>query len=107
MVVIHLIFLDHYNQWIDQPNQILVFHQYWNKKESMADVASDVKEAVKQVYLADVEAIRNLSNVATQLQSGGLTIPGNLSVRGNLNVDGTNFVLGNKDKDQFIVLISL
>lgn len=81
---------------------VLVFHQYWDKKESMADVATDVKEAVKQVYLADVEAIRNLSNVATQLQSGGLTIPGNLMIKGNLNVDGTNFILGNKEKDQWI-----
>ena len=63
---------------------ILVFHLYWVKdnKEPMAEVSNDIKEAVKQVYLADVEAIRNLSEVATKLQAGGLTVPGNLTVNG-------------------------
>jgi hypothetical protein len=40
----------------------------------MANVSNDIKEAVKQVYLADVEAIRNLSKVATKLQKDGLII---------------------------------
>ena len=34
-----------------------------DNKEPMADVSNDIKEAVKQVYLADVEAIRNLSEI--------------------------------------------
>jgi microcystin-dependent protein len=51
----------------------------------MADVSVDIKEAIKQVYLADVEAIRNLSEVATKLQKEGLTIPGNLTVTGSFN----------------------
>ena len=51
----------------------------------MTNVSNDIKEAVKQVYLADVESIRNLSEVATKLQAGGLTIPGNLTVTGSFN----------------------
>ncbi len=56
-----------------------IFHQYWDKKkEPMAnlDVTPQLKEAIKQVYMADVDAIRNLSEVASKLQTGGLTIPG-------------------------------
>lgn len=77
---------------------VLLFHQYLGKSttESMDDVSPDIKEAIKQVYLADVEAIRNLSNVATQLTSGGLTIPGDLKITGNI-------FLGNKDKNQWIL----
>ena len=79
---------------------ILFFHQYWyisnvdrsirknQCKEPMADVSIDIKEAVKQVYLDDVEAIRNLSEVATKLQKDGLTIPGNLTVTGKITTKG-------------------
>ena len=35
--------------------------------ENMGEVSGDIKDAVKQVYLADVEAIRNLSEVASKL----------------------------------------
>ena len=63
--------------------------------ESMTDTSSTsvIQDAVKQVYLADVQAIRNLSNVATQLQNGGLTVPGNLTTSGNLTTNG-NLVSG-------------
>ena len=65
----------------------IVYHVYMsNKIESMTDVSVDIKDTIKQIYLADVEAIRNLSNVATQLQAGGLTIPGDLTIGGKLNV---------------------
>jgi microcystin-dependent protein len=68
----------------------LLFNLYWqsqckDNKEPMADVSNDIKEAIKQVYLADVEAIRNLSEVATKLQKEGLTVPGNLTVTGSFN----------------------
>ena len=58
-----------------------------HKVEAMADVANidQMKEAVKQVYMADVESIRNLSNVATKLQAGGITVPGQLTVTGQVN----------------------
>jgi len=89
---------------------IFMFHQYWctsrstrqswskHTKEPMADVSVDIKEAVKQVYLADVEAIRNLSEVATKLQKEGLKIPGNLTVDGSIKsqtVDELNTKINN------------
>ncbi len=59
-----------------------------DKLESMADVGNldQIKEAVKQVYLADVEAIRNLSNVASQLQASGLTVPAHMNIKGKINI---------------------
>jgi hypothetical protein len=36
----------------------------------------DARQAVKEIYNADVDAIRNLSSVATKLQAGGLNVPG-------------------------------
>lgn len=71
---------------------ILIGYLFYNQgqiKESMTDVSPDIKDAIKQIYNADVEAIRNLSNVATQLQAGGLVIPGDLSIKGKLTVNGT------------------
>ena len=50
---------------------------------SMVD---QIKEAVKQIYLADVEAIRNLSAVATKLQADGLTVPAHMNIKGKLNI---------------------
>ena len=70
---------------------LLIFHQYFNNgtKEHMADVSStQIADAVKKYYLADVEAIRNLSNIATQLQASGLTVPGNLNTKGQINAQG-------------------
>ena len=72
---------------------IFMFYQYWcassnaksvQTKEQMSNISDNIKEAVKQIYLADVEAIRNLSEVATKLQKESLTIPGNLKVTGNI-----------------------
>jgi hypothetical protein len=66
-----------------------------NKIESMADVSVDIEDTIRQVYLVDVEAIRNLSNIATQLQAGGLTIPGDLTIKGKLNVSSDVVTTGN------------
>ena len=48
------------------------------KRDSFEGFAAidDAKQAVREVYNADIDAIRNLSTVATKLQAGGLTIPG-------------------------------
>jgi microcystin-dependent protein len=51
----------------------------------MTNVSNDIKEAVKQVYLADVEAIRNLSDIATKINAGTFVFPGNLNVTGSFN----------------------
>ena len=57
-------------------------------QEHMADISNEIADAVKKYYLADVEAIRNLSNIATQLQASGLTVPGNLNTKGQINAQG-------------------
>ncbi len=74
---------------------ILLFHLYWCKsskhsqcKESMTNLSNDIKEAVKQVYLADVEAIRNLSEIATKINAGTFVFPGNLTVTGSFKANG-------------------
>jgi hypothetical protein len=80
---------------------IFMFHQYWcassnaksikrcQCKEPMSNISNDIREAVKQVYLADVQAIRNLSEVASKLQrDNNLILPGNLTVTGQINANG-------------------
>ncbi len=58
--------------------------------EKMANVSqTDIENAVKNVYKTDVEAIRNLSNLATDLtKNGKLIIKGGLEIEGPLTVDG-------------------
>jgi len=51
-------------------------------------VSDDAKTAINDVYKVDVDAIRNLSAIASKLQDGGLTVPGNLTVTGNTNIKG-------------------
>ena len=70
-----------------------------HKVETMADVGSldQIKEAVRQIYLADVEAIRNLSEVATKLQAGGLTVPGQLTT--NIINASENISVSNKTNE--------
>ena len=50
-----------------------------------ATTKQQINTAVKKIYLADVEAIRILSNFAIQLSQGGMTIPGNMTVSGSVN----------------------
>ena len=54
-----------------------------NKKE----MEKLIQSVVGKKYLVDLEAIRNLSDVATKLQKGSLTIPGNLKIKGYV-IDG-------------------
>jgi hypothetical protein len=60
---------------------------YMCKKESFDTVEGfaaidDARQAVREVYNADVDAIRGLTEVAKKLQAGGLTHPGKLTVNG-------------------------
>jgi len=68
---------------------VLIFYIYQNKSiEKMTNTESidkKIKEGIKEVYLADLNAIRNLSEVSKQLQKDGIEIPGNLTVRGSFN----------------------
>ncbi len=84
---------------------ILIGYLFYNQgqmKESMADVSPDIKDAIKQIYNADVEAIRNLSNVATQLQAGGLVIPGDLTIKGKLNVNSDALFTGKTTTNELV-----
>ena len=59
--------------------------------DATSDATSDVKAAIGQVYNADIEAIRNLSEIASKLQQGGLTVPGNLLLQSGTFIDfGSN-----------------
>ena len=54
------------------------------KKEGF-DATSDVKAAINEFYKGDVEAIRNLSNIASELtKNNTLIMPGNLNIKGAL-----------------------
>jgi hypothetical protein len=59
---------------------LLVFPK---RQENFELTTEQLVAAINEIYKADVEAIRNLSNVAKQLNNTttGLTIPGNLSVK--------------------------
>jgi hypothetical protein len=49
-----------------------------------------IDTAVKRIYLADVEAIRLLSNFAIQLSQGGTTVPGNVTFSGDIGTNDAN-----------------
>ena len=76
---------------------ILVFigHIYWSnqKVETMSNVSvkdemkNEVKEAVNKQYQADIEAIRNLSNLAKKLTEDGLITPGKLTLKDAIIID--------------------
>jgi len=52
----------------------MIFYQYWcisslsrnkcNKKEKMTNLSNDINAAISKIYKADVEAIRNLSDLS-------------------------------------------
>ena len=53
-----------------------------------------IKRAVKQIYLADVEAIRILSNFAIQLSQGGTTISGNITFENGVIINNNATING-------------
>ena len=57
---------------------------YKSKPEKMTKI-DNIENAVRKLYMADVNSIRNLSKVANTLQTKGLNIPGNLTVEGTFN----------------------
>lgn len=50
------------------------------------EIKKKIIEEINNTYKLDLEAIRNLSDVAVKLQKKGLTIPGDLTIKGKLNV---------------------
>ena len=65
----------------------LNLHLYFkgNKKIEKMSNTSTIKKVINDIYIADVQAIRNLAEVSQKLQINGLTIPGNLDVKGKFN----------------------
>jgi hypothetical protein len=54
-------------------------------------------------YQADIEAIRNLSSIATQLQAGGITVPGILTASGlTINERNGNPLIINSTKNSWL-----
>ncbi len=93
---------------------IFILYEYFNQNkttENFADtttaVTSDqVKQMIREIYLADIDAIRNLSNVATKLSTGGYTTPGNLTVSGTTNSSAINsgqIIVKGKDGNSVIL----
>jgi hypothetical protein len=57
-----------------------------------------INTAVKRIYLADVEAIRLLSNFAIQLSQGGTTVPGSVTFSGDISLTSGKVIdLGSDD----------
>jgi len=71
-----------------------------NFSESDSDITQQIKDTIRTVYNADVESIRNLSEVATKLQAGGLTVAGDLTIKGKLKVEDS-ILLGNMETNQW------
>jgi hypothetical protein len=71
--------------------------------EKFNNISTDVKTAVNQIYQADIDSIRNLSNVATKLQTGSLTVPGPM-VTNNLQLAPGQWAVNHKgERHSYIV----
>jgi microcystin-dependent protein len=68
-------------------------HQINQLKKETFIGESTITQQINQIYNADVDAIRNLSAIATQLTTGGTTVPGNLSITGVLNILPSGLVI--------------
>ena len=77
-----------------------------NNKEGF-DVTSDIKAEINKIYNADIQAIRNLSDIATKLMAGGISVPGNLNINDNLILDGANkWIFHTPDDNRRILYIA-
>ena len=65
-------------------NVYIIYKNRCNSLEKMSNT-NEIEEKINKIYQADIQSIRNLSEVASTLQKEGLTIPGNLKVNGTFN----------------------
>ena len=82
---------------------IYLYYQNKNIKETMVnteDIDEKIKEHINKIYLADINSIRTLANISTELQKGTLKIPGNLTIEGDLNVKKNSNLKGNLTVDK-------
>ena len=75
-------------------NVYIIYKYRCNSLEKMSNTY-EIEDKINKIYKADVESIRNLSEVAKTLQKEGLTIPGNLTVKGKLSVEKDSTIKGN------------
>jgi microcystin-dependent protein len=79
-------------------NHICIKQNQQNIKENMSNIITteDTKiiKAINKVYYADIQAMRNLSDVATKLQSLGLILPCNVLVNGNIQISESFDLIG-------------
>lgn len=52
-----------------------------------SSIKTKIEEGIKDYYKADIQSIRNLAEISSKLQTGGLEIPGDLKVKGKLTVE--------------------
>ena len=73
-----------------------MYHTYkLNKIEHFDTTQDQINATIKRMYLADIEAIRTLSNFAIQLSQGNTTISGNVTFSGNTTTSGNSTTNGN------------
>jgi hypothetical protein len=66
---------------------IIIFYIWCNKRQiEKFGNNDDLKKAINEIYKADIEAIRNLSNYATYLMDGGTS---NVKVPGTITATST------------------
>ena len=68
---------------------IILYLNFFYKESEHFQNIEDIKNTINTVYQADIEAIRNLSNIATQLTKDSLnTLPGSLKITNKLSTNG-------------------
>jgi hypothetical protein len=72
-------------------NLLFTFYLYFkiNKTNENFTASSpdQLKQTIKDIYQADIASIRSLADIATKLQAGGTTVPGNLKISQILGVN--------------------
>jgi microcystin-dependent protein len=74
----------------------LLYEKLCNKNniEKMSNTDDDkITEQINRIYKADIQSIRNLSDVSKKLQDKGITIPGDLTVEGKFNYLPTGSII--------------
>ena len=69
---------------------LLYQNSCYNTTEKFAgnsqNISEQVKEQIGKIYKADIQSIRNLSDISKKLQEGTLTVPGDITIEGNINM---------------------
>ena len=56
--------------------------------------SDNVADYIYKIYKADVKAIQNLADIAMKLQTGGVTVPGNMTIQNTLTVNNATTLKG-------------